>query len=651
MLRSIPNRIHTRIDVDSDKAQGAFRAMVAGIDSSMNSWNALATRIRTIGTVISNMIKGSLISNITLVVPIIASMVPALFAVLNAIGVVAGGAAGLAAAFGVAAGGVMGFGVMAASAIKMLNDGTLQATAETKKYESALQGVQDAWQGIIEKNQSQIFNTMANGLNMIKVALAGLSPFISGVSKGMEQASAKMLDWAKNSQVAQKFFQMMGTTGVRIFNNMLSAAGNFGSGVVSVLTQLAPLADWAAAGFKQMGQAFNSWAQSSAGQEAIRSFVEYTKQNLPLIGQIFGNTFKGIFNLMKAFAPNTHSILESLAQMSEKFASWSATIAQSDGFKKFMDYINTNGPKLITLLGNIIKIIINVGTAMAPLAAAVLDVAIAITDFIAKLTEAHPAIGILLGLIATLAGVFMTLGPPILGAIDFIGTFVKALTGAGTVIEALSAIGSALSGALDTVALAFMYLDAPIIAIVAAVAAVIAIFVALWNSSEVLRNAVTNAWNAISSAVGNAIHAVIGFLQDLWNEAQSILAPLVPIFKNTWDIIVKVVETAVKLLTPMVSQAFNTMVNVIKVAWEVIKAVVKIAMEFILGTITALLQLLAGDWSGAWETISKVGADIWQAIVDMAKNIWQILGGLFTTNMAKYCEWLFSNIWTINQSG
>ena len=98
--------------------------MVAGIDSSMNSWDALATRIRTIGTVISNMIKGSLISNITLVVPIIASMVPALFAVLNAIGVVAGGAAGLAAAFGVAAGGVMGFGVMAASAIKMLWNST-----------------------------------------------------------------------------------------------------------------------------------------------------------------------------------------------------------------------------------------------------------------------------------------------------------------------------------------------------------------------------------------------------------------------------------------------------------------------------------------------------------------------------------------------
>ena len=64
------------------------------------------------------------------------------------------------------------------------------------------------------------------------------------------------------------------------------------------------------------------------------------------------------------------------------------------------------------------------------------------------------------------------------------------------------------------------------------VVAVIVVFVALWKSSSVLRNAVTDAWNAISSAVGDAIHAVIGFLQDLWNEAQSILAPLVPLFKT-----------------------------------------------------------------------------------------------------------------------
>ena len=204
---------------------------------------------------------------------------------------------------------------------------------------------------------------------------------------------------------------MMGTTGVRIFNNMLDAAGSFGSGLVSVLTQIAPLAEWVSQGFKKMGQAFNEWAQSVEGQNAIKSFIEYTKQNLPLIGQIFGSTFRGIFNLMKAFAPNTHLVLQGLADMAKQFEQWSSTIAESDGFKKFIEYVQENGPKLIQLIGNIIRILINVGVAMAPLASVVLNVALAITKFISKLTEASPIIGMIIGIVATLAGILMALAP------------------------------------------------------------------------------------------------------------------------------------------------------------------------------------------------------------------------------------------------
>ena len=87
---------------------------------------------------------------------------------------------------------------------------------------------------------------MANGLNTIKVALSGLSPFISGVSKEWNKRALKCLIGLKIQH--KQFFEMMGTTGVRIFNNMLSAAGQFGSGIISVLTQL--LAEWVSAGFK-----------------------------------------------------------------------------------------------------------------------------------------------------------------------------------------------------------------------------------------------------------------------------------------------------------------------------------------------------------------------------------------------------------------
>ena len=47
-----------------------------------------------------------------------------------------------------------------------------------------------------------------------------------------------------------------------------------------------------------------------------------------------------------------------------------------------IQYVQENGPKLIQLLGNIIRILINVGVAMAPLASVVLNVALAITKFI-----------------------------------------------------------------------------------------------------------------------------------------------------------------------------------------------------------------------------------------------------------------------------
>ena len=61
--------------------------------------------------------------------------------------------------------------------------------------------MQSAWEGIIKQNQSQIFNTLANGIDTAKAALQGLTPFFSGVSKGMEQASAKMLDWVKTHKL------------------------------------------------------------------------------------------------------------------------------------------------------------------------------------------------------------------------------------------------------------------------------------------------------------------------------------------------------------------------------------------------------------------------------------------------------------------
>ncbi|MDU4905394.1 MAG: terminase, partial [Lactococcus lactis] len=286
------------------RAQVLTRALSQSLDEYGDKMDRLATRIRTFGTVFGQQIKGVLIASFQGLIPIIAGLVPAIMAVANALGVVAGGALGVAGAFGIAAGGAFAFGAMAVSAIKMLNDGTLQATAQTRRYQASLEQVKSTWEGIIKQNQAQIFNTLSNALDTVNVALGRMKPFLAGISKGMEQASQSVLKWAQNSQTASKFFNMMNTTGVKTFNTLLSAAGRFGDGLINVFTQLGPLFLWTAKGLDNLGKKFQNWANSIAGQNAIKSFIEYTKTNLPKIGQIFGNVFMGIGNLMKAFAQN-----------------------------------------------------------------------------------------------------------------------------------------------------------------------------------------------------------------------------------------------------------------------------------------------------------------------------------------------------------
>lgn len=626
MLRSIPNRVRTRLDVDGNPAIAFFKQLHKGLEDYSNSLDSLANDIRSFGTVFSNMIKGSLLANISLLVPAIASVVPALMAVLNALGVVAGGALGVAGAFGVAGAGVVAFGAMGISALKMLSDGTLEATRETERYQASLESLKGAWADLIKQNQAQIFNTLANAIDTAKVALAGLTPFINGVSKGMEQASAKMLDWAKNSQVAQKFFEMMGTTGVRIFNNMLDAAGSFGSGLVSVLTQIAPLAEWVSQGFKKMGQAFNEWAQSVEGQNAIKSFIEYTKQNLPLIGQIFGSTFRGIFNLMKAFAPNTHIVLQGLADMAKQFEQWSATIAESDGFKKFIEYVQENGPKLIQLLGNIINILINVGVAMAPLASVVLDVALAITEFIGKLTEANPIIGMIIGIIATLAGMLMALAP----AFIFVNQVIIPLI---TTFGGLSGIVSVVMSAIEILGGVLTALSGPVGIVIAIVGALIGVLVWLWNTNESVRNALTNAWDVISSTIGGAIQSVIDWFMQLYDNIMQTIQPLMPIFQQFGDMVNQILGVVVVQAINFLVEAFKGLWLAVSVIFTAIGAIVSSVIQIIVGLFTAFIQLITGDFSGALQTLQTT-------FTNVLNTIWTAVQSIFT----QISEFIFASL-------
>ncbi|HDP5804028.1 TPA: terminase [Staphylococcus aureus] len=650
--RTMLATLHTKtVKVNFDtrgmtKAQILTKALNKSLTEYGEKMDALASKIRTFGTIFAQQVKGLMIASIQALIPVIAGLVPAIMAVLNAVGVLGGGVLGLAGAFSIAGAGAVAFGAMAISAIKMLKDGTLQVTKETQAYQSALNGVKTTWQDIIKQNQAQIFNTLANGLNTIKTALIALKPFISGVAQSMEQASQKVLKWAQNSQTAQKFFNMMNTTGVKTFDTLLSAAGRFGDGLVNVFTQLAPLFLWVANGLDSLGQKFQNWANSVAGQNAIQAFIEYTKTNLPKLGQIFGNVFSGIGNLMIAFGQNSSNIFDWLVKLTSQFRAWSEQVGQSQGFKDFISYVQENGPTIMQLIGNIVKALVAFGTAMAPIASKLLDFITNLAGFIAKLFETHPAVAQIIGVMGILGGVFWALMAPI-AAVSSVLSNVFSMTLLNVVkrILDLTRITGLVSKAFGLLAGAFTSVSWPVLAVIAVIGAFIGILVYLWKTNENFRKTITEAWNGIKTAVSGAIQGVVDWLTQLWGKIQSTLQPIMPILQMLGQIFMQVLGVLVIGIITNVMNIIQSLWTLITIAFQAIGTVISVAVQIIVGLFTALIQLLTGDFSGAWETIKTTVTNVLDTIWQYMQSVWESIIGFLTGVMNRTLS-MFGTSWS-----
>lgn len=650
--RTMLATLHTKtVKVNFDtrgmtKAQILTKALNKSLTEYGEKMDALASKIRTFGTIFAQQVKGLMIASIQALIPVIAGLVPAIMAVLNAVGVLGGGVLGLAGAFSIAGAGAVAFGAMAISAIKMLKDGTLQVTKETQAYQSALNGVKTTWQDIIKQNQAQIFNTLANGLNTIKTALIALKPFISGVAQSMEQASQKVLKWAQNSQTAQKFFNMMNTTGVKTFNALLSAAGRFGDGLVNVFTQLAPLFLWVANGLDSLGQKFQNWANSVAGQNAIQAFIEYTKTNLPKLGQIFGNVFSGIGNLMIAFGQNSSNIFDWLVKLTSQFRAWSEQVGQSQGFKDFISYVQENGPTIMQLIGNIVKALVAFGTAMAPIASKLLDFITNLAGFIAKLFETHPAVAQIIGVMGILGGVFWALMAPI-AAVSSVLSNVFSMTLLNVVkrILDLTRITGLVSKAFGLLAGVFTSISLPVLAVIAVIGAFISILVYLWKTNENFRKTITEAWNGIKIAVSGAIQGVVDWLTRLWGKIQSTLQPIMPILQMLGQIFMQVLGVLVIGIITNVMNIIQGLWTLITIAFQAIGTVISVAVQIIVGLFTALIQLLTGDFSGAWETIKTTITNVLDTIWQYMQSVWESIIGFLTGVMNRTLS-MFGTSWS-----
>lgn len=633
MLKSIPNKFRVRSDVDTS-ANDKIKMFMNTMSRASTKVTEFGKNIRTLPALLGAIAPAA--------IPVLASIVPAIMAIGNALAVVGGGAIGLAGAFGIAGVGALAFGGMAMRAYQMLQDGTIQATAQTRAFQTALDSLKTQFDDLVSANSGAIFKTMTNGINIAKNALTGLTPFITGVANSMAQLSAKVSNWVQSSTVARNFFEMMRTTGVTVFENIMTAAGKFGSGLISLFTQFGPLFSWVAQGLANMGSQFDAWSQKVSTAQGIQNFINYTKTNLPLIGQIFGNTFKGIFNLFKAFGPNSQTIFESLAQMTSKFEQWSATLSKSQGFKDFITYVQTQGPVVMSTIGSIITALVAFGTAMAPIGAKVLSLVGAVAQWITGFATAHPQI-------TAVVGSIMLFGGAVMKAISFIKLFAQPLLQLGGFIIQLVSKFNLIKNVLTLVSAAFTLLTSPIGLAIAAVVAVGTAIYLLWTKCEAFRNgvialgqALMTAGQIIISALGAALQAVIAWIGQVISGIVSFGAQLLSAMQSAWNMVTSVVATALGMLVSHISSSFSNMLSIGSSIMSSLLSAASSIFSSIVSAISSAISSAVSFVSSGFSNMLSVASSIMSSISSAVSSAFSMIVSFISSGISSALSFVSS---------
>ena len=601
----------------------------------------LADNIRTFGTVFGNMIKGSLIASFSALVPIIAGATSAVMALGNSIGVVTGNLLGFVGALGVAGLGAVSYGGLVASVLARYNDEAFEATESSDAFTRALDSIKGAWSGIVDQNIDRIFMQMGQAIYGAQFALEGLTPFINDVVESMTRMTNRFKDFMKESPTMLRFYDNMSEKGSTVFDSVINGLGQFGKGLVDMVNAGMPLIESVASGFENMGTKFAEWADRMAANDGFKAFTEYVNENMPKISSIFGDAFNGIINLFAAFGENSSLVLDGLVDMMERFREWSATIKESDGFQKFIEYIQTNAPTVIGLIGNIVMMIVNFAIAIAPLAQKVLEVTNAIIAWVAELFKTSPIVGMVVGAITTLFGILMAIAP----AFIMITTLLKPLISG---LFKLLTSSTMVNGIMWVLRGAMVLLSGTVGVVIGVLTALVAIFVMLYQEVEWFRNVVNSVWTFVSTFIQERVALIIETFNSFREQGQGI-------FEALWSTIVTIISEGLAQtwtsITTWISEILTAFLE-----WGVglIESIRTTLAEFALTILTKLLEAKAKftEWiTGVIESIIQFGVNLVETIRTALTEFALTIMTKLIEAKTRFITWISETIAAIIQFG
>ncbi len=239
-----------------------------------------------------------------------------------------------------------------------------------------------------------------------------------------------------------------------------------------------------------------------------------------------------------------------------------------------------------------------------------------------QLSPSMQQAGVVVGALAAAAGpLLMILGSAAGGLSNILG-----LLGS----SGLAGAASGAAGATGGLSGAMTALTGPVGIAVAAIAAIGAIIKGAWDNSELFRQSVGSAFEAVKTSAQDAFGRISEALQPAMAAFQGFSADVTPILQQIGDFLGTYV-------VPVVQGFFTTFINgfanvMIAIAPFVagIGNLASIIGDFV-GMVVALLN---GDWATAWEFAQSIGqgfVDFITNALDGMKNMFELVfGGIFT---------------------
>ncbi|MFD5711321.1 hypothetical protein ACFWHW_13140 [Streptomyces pharetrae] len=381
-----------------------------------------------------------------------------------------------------------------------------------------------------------------------------------------------------------------------------------------ILPSLTPLVKATATALGGFMDKIEAAVNGGAVDRFAKKLAETAGGNLTNLLESAKNIAKGVGGIIMAFLPLSGQMSGGFADMTARFAEWGQGLGQSQGFQKFVQYAQENGPRLLGIVADLAKAVGNIVMALAPFTGATLLLAQGFAMIIANIPT--PVLSALAGIITTLVVAF-----------KLYSMYQAAVTLAQTIWT--SAIWASTTALLAN----------PMTWVVIAIVALVAAIVLIATKTDWFSKAWTAAWNWIKDSTAtvwafirdNIFQPVAGFFTDTipgwFNTAKDGIASAWNAVKTKtseiWNGIKEFIGQAIDFIVKiflnftgpgLIIKHWDTIKNATSTAWNWVKTTVSNLINGVKTVISNVTGAISSRISSIWGTIKGATSAAWDWI-------------------------------------